>query len=229
MAKKSKKQEFISQIEHNILSGKWKVGEQIPTERELVSMYGASRTVVNAALSELAQKGFLNINPRQWTQVADYKREGTLAVIFSMMQYNGRNVDMELLQSVLDARLLVETESAKLAAQKRTDEDIALLKSINRSEKEIIDIKERAEIDYSFHHALTLAGGNLVYPLIINSFRPFALIYLEIFYSRIEDPSALAQRHSEIIEAIKDRDAASAERLVRELLLHGEQVLKIRR
>ena len=229
MAKQSKKQEFISRIECNILSGKWKVGDQIPTERELVSMYGTSRTVVNAALSELAQKGFLKINPRQWTQVADYKKEGTLAVIFSMMQYNGRNVDMELLQSVLDARLLVETESAKLAALKATDEDIALLGDINQKEKSVGDIKERAEIDYSFHHALTLAGGNLVYPLIINSFRPFALVYLEIFYSRIEQPSTLAQRHGEIIMAIKDRDAECAERLVRELLLHGERVLKIRR
>ena len=225
MTKQSKKQEFISQIESNILSGKWKVGEQIPTERELVSMYGTSRTVVNAALSELAQKGFLKINPRQWTQVADYKKEGTLAVIFSMMKYNGRNVDMGLLQSVLDARLLVETESAKLAAQNRTDEDIALLENINQSEKGVIDIRERAEIDYSFHHALTLAGGNLVYPLIINSFKPFGLVYLEIFYSRIEEPSTLAQRHSDIIAAIKNRDAVSAERLVRELLLHGEQVL----
>ena len=229
MARKSKKQEFISQIENNILSGKWKVGEQIPTERELVSMFGTSRTVVNAALSELAQKGFLKINPRQWTQVADYKKEGTLAVIFSMMQYNGRNVDMGLLQSVLDARLLVETESAKLAALKRTDEDIALLEDINQNEKRVRDIKKRAEIDYGFHHALTLAGGNLVYPLIINSFKPFALIYLEIFYSRVEQPTSVAQRHSDIIKAIKNRDAVNAERLVRELLLHGEQVLKIRR
>ncbi|MEX1307728.1 MAG: GntR family transcriptional regulator, partial [Eubacteriales bacterium] len=117
----SRKQAFMAQIEHNILSGKWEAGDKLPSERELVDMYGASRTVVNAGLAELAQKGFLQINPRQWTKVADYKKEGTLAVIFSLMVHSEGDVDTELIQSVLDARLLVETECARLAAANRTD------------------------------------------------------------------------------------------------------------
>jgi DNA-binding FadR family transcriptional regulator len=226
MTKLSRKQKFISQIENNILSGKWKIGEKIPTERELVEMYGASRTVVNAALSELAQKGFLNINPRQWTQVADYKKDGTLAVLISVMEYNGEDVDFGLLQSVLDARRLVETESARLAAENRKDEDIKRLEKICEKEKAAKTLEERAKLDYSFHHALTLASGNIVYPLIINSFEPFAKKYLAAFYERLDDPQIINERHGEIVNSIKMGDAEKAERLVRKLLLHGEKVLK---
>ena len=226
MTKLSRKQKFISQIEHNILSGKWKIGEKIPTERELVKMYETSRTVVNAALSELAQKGFLKINPRQWTQVADYKKAGTLAVLISVMEYHGEDVDFGLLQSVLDARLLVETESARLAADYRTDEDIKMLEDICAKEKKAASVKDRSKIDYSFHHALTLASGNVVYPLIINSFEPFAKKYLTMFYENLENPGQINERHKEIVDCIKRRDADNAVRLVRELLIHGENILK---
>lgn len=98
MSLKSRKQQFMLEIEKKILSGEWKIGDKLPTERELVEEFGASRTVVNASLAELAQKGFLSINPRQWTKVADYMKDGKLDVLYSVVKYNGENVDMQLLQ-----------------------------------------------------------------------------------------------------------------------------------
>ncbi len=226
MKKESRKQAFISQIEHNILSGKWKAGDKLPTERELVEMYGASRTVVNAALAELAQKGFLRINPRQWTQVADYKKDGTLAVIFSLMMHNKDDVDFELVQSVLDARLLVETECARLAAINRTDKDIERIESICKKETTTKTLEEKVHMDYSFHKAISEASKNLVYHLMINTFEPFAKAYLEMFYKKLDDPQPVNELHIQILNSIKKGDSKEAERLVKELLLHGERVLK---
>ena len=226
MTKLSRKQEFISKIEHNILSGKWKAGDKIPTERELVTMYGASRTVVNAALSELEQKGFLNIKARQWTQVADYKRDGTLAVLSSIMFYNGDEVDYELLQSMLDARLLVECESVVLAAQNADEDDIKAIEDIIRREMGETNISTRCDLDYSFHHAVSVAGKNIVYPLIINSFATFAKKYLEMFYRKMDDPEVVRKKHLEILEAIKRHDEKSARDMMYRLLKHGEQILK---
>ena len=222
----SRKQAFMAQIEHNILSGEWKAGGKLPSERELVDMYGASRTVVNAGLAELAQKGFLQINPRQWTKVADYKKDGTLAVIFSIMVHNEDDVDSELIQSVLDARLLVETECARLAAANRTDEDIARMEAICKHETEAATLEARVHADYRFHKAISLASKNLVYHLMINTFEPFAKKYLEMFYKKLDIPNTVNDMHKKILTSIKEKDGEKAESLVRELLLHGEKVLK---
>lgn len=222
----SRKQAFMAQIEHNILSGKWEAGDKLPSERELVDMYGASRTVVNAGLAELAQKGFLQINPRQWTKVADYKKEGTLAVIFSLMVHSEGDVDTELIQSVLDARLLVETECARLAAANRTDKDIKRMEAICTQEAKTGTLAEMVHTDYSFHQAISLASKNLVYHLMINTFEPFAKKYLEMFYKKLDTRILVCDMHKKILNSIKERDGETAESLVRELLLHGERVLK---
>jgi len=80
---------FIEQLEHLILSGKLQVGEKLPPERQLAEMMQVSRAVVNSGITELARKGFLIIKPRVGTFVADYRRDGTMDTLMSIMNYNG--------------------------------------------------------------------------------------------------------------------------------------------
>lgn len=227
MLDKSRKQQFIYEIEKKILSGEWKVGDKLPTERELVQEFGASRTVVNASLAELAQKGFLKINPRQWTKVADYKIDGKLDVLYSIVKYNGENIDKEVLQGILDARKMVEAESVRLACRNCTDEDIKLLEDIIKKEKETKSIEEKIELDLKFHHMLCVAGKNPVYPLIFNSFEPIAKKYLKIFYSSIDESYKINIEHYDILNAIKDRDEKAAVDKLNTLLDEGEEVIRM--
>ena len=55
---------FVKELENKILSGELKVGDKLPSERELASSMQVSRAVVNAGIAELEQKGFLIIKPR---------------------------------------------------------------------------------------------------------------------------------------------------------------------
>jgi len=64
------KELFIEQLENMILSGKLSIGEKLPSERELAESMQISRSVVNAGLTEIADKGFLEIVPRSGTYVA---------------------------------------------------------------------------------------------------------------------------------------------------------------
>ena len=50
---------FVQQLEDLILSGKLKIGEKLPTERQLAESMQVSRSVVNNGLSDLEKKGFL--------------------------------------------------------------------------------------------------------------------------------------------------------------------------
>ena len=55
----SVREAFVQAIEDKILSGELKVGERLPSARQLCSDMGVSLTVVNAGMSELASKGFM--------------------------------------------------------------------------------------------------------------------------------------------------------------------------
>lgn len=59
------KELFVEQLENLILSGKLSIGEKLPSERELADSMQVSRSVVNAGLAEIADKGFLEIVPRE--------------------------------------------------------------------------------------------------------------------------------------------------------------------
>ena len=56
---------FVDQLENMILSGKLKIGEKLPPERQLAQMMQVSRAVVNSGIAELEKKGFLIVNPKR--------------------------------------------------------------------------------------------------------------------------------------------------------------------
>lgn len=73
----SVREAFVQAIEDKILSGELKVGDRLPPARQLCAEMGVSLTIVNAGMSELAAKGFVEIKPRHGTFVADYRMQGT--------------------------------------------------------------------------------------------------------------------------------------------------------
>ena len=74
---------FVEQLQHMILSGKLKIGEKLPPERQLAEMMQVSRAVVNGGITELEKMGFLVVKPRSGTYVADYRRKGTINTLLS--------------------------------------------------------------------------------------------------------------------------------------------------
>lgn len=100
---------FVDQLEHMILSGKLKIGEKLPPERQLAEMMQVSRAVVNSGISELEKKGFLIVKPRSGTYVADYRRKGTLDTLMSIMKYNGGRIRNEEIRSIFEVRIALDT------------------------------------------------------------------------------------------------------------------------
>ena len=73
----SVREEFVRAIENKILSGELKVGDRLPSARELCTMMGVSLTSVTTGITELANKGFLKVKPRHGVYVKDYRKEAT--------------------------------------------------------------------------------------------------------------------------------------------------------
>lgn len=83
------KELFIKRMQEAILSGELAAGTRIPPERELAEKMGVSRAVINAGIIALVSQGFLEVQPRQGTFVADYRHEGSLETLNAILDLKG--------------------------------------------------------------------------------------------------------------------------------------------
>lgn len=220
---------FISRFEELILSGRLSIGEKLPSERELSLQLGVSRPVVHDGLVDLAFKGLVSMKPRVGTVVNDYRREGSLALLTSLINYQQKQIDSDLLQSMLQVRMLFETETARLAAKNRTSENLEEFAEL-LSEEDRLHPRTQirvSKIDFRFHHLVALASGNLVYPLFINSFRQVYTNFTRQFFSRPQVITTVFNFHKQLVDAISKQDEDQASKIMAELLTHGENFLKM--
>jgi GntR family transcriptional repressor for pyruvate dehydrogenase complex len=167
----SLKELFIQELETIILSGKLPVGEKLPPERDLAKSMQVSRAVVNAGITELARKGFLMIKPRVGTFVADYRRNGTLETLISIMNYNGGILRKAEIRSILELRIALDSLVIELCIPKITDSELIVLKGYVSQMKETDSPAAASELAFRFQHELAFLSGNTLIPLIFSSFK----------------------------------------------------------
>jgi GntR family transcriptional repressor for pyruvate dehydrogenase complex len=112
-------------------------------------------------------------------------------------------------------RLLLETETARLAAVNRTEAQLAEF-------RELLAQEERAavsgpgtvtELDFAFHFSIAITSANLVYPLIINSFKSvYTNLTGQFFreYYGTEVVEAVHKFHRHLVAAFEKQDTDSA-------------------
>ena len=222
----SLKEVFVSRFEQLILSGKASIGEKLPSERELALRLGVSRPVVHEGLVELAAKGLVTIQPRKGTVINDFRREGSLALLNSLVNYQG-GLDPALLESLLDMRQLFQVEVVRLAARHRTSDQMGALEAIVSAEaKALGDPEPFSGLDFQFHHALAMASGNDLYPMLLNSFRQIYDHLAGQFYTVSHVARTVLDFHREILSAVSARDEAGAAEAMGRMLDHGRKLLR---
>ena len=177
----SLKELFIHELETMILSGKLPVGEKLPPERDLAQSMQVSRAVVNAGIAELGRKGFLLIKPRVGTFVADYRRNGTLETLISIMNYNGGILRDDEIRSILELRIAFDTLAVELCIPKITEEEVDQLRAYVKQLGNAKSPEQASEIAFHFQHELAYLSGNTLMPLIFSSFKVPVLFLWERF------------------------------------------------
>ena len=207
------KELFIEQLENLILSGKLSIGEKLPSERELADSMQVSRSVVNAGLAEIADKGFLEILPRSGTYVADYRKKGKLDTLVSIMKFNGGTLPDADILSILQIRKVLTVLALELAIPRITDDEIKQLFNCSAKLDEENESVNAAELVFEFDHLLCIFSGNTLLPLIFYSFKAPNTTLFERFF-RLYGYDAMRKRTEAICIAIRSRDFASAKNII---------------
>ncbi len=205
----SLKELFIKELETMILSGKLPIGKKLPPERELAGSMQVSRAVVNAGISELARKGFLLIKPRVGTFVADYRRNGTMETLISIMNYNGGILREAEIRSILELRIAFDSLAVELCIPKITDDEVAILKDYVRQMGEADSPEVASELAFRFQHELAFLSGNTLMPLIFSSFKVPILSLWERF-CRLYGLESLHNNTVILCDYIEQRDTKKA-------------------
>lgn len=165
---------IIRQVRELITSGQLKPGDRLPPERKLAEKLGVGRSNVRDAIKKLEFYGILKTLPQSGTVVAGMGITALEGLISDVLKIE--NSDFA---SLVETRVLLETESAKLAAIRRTDQDIEDIKQALDAYAEKIKLNEQAvEEDLMFHLKIAEASKNVVLkslmliitPDIINNF-----------------------------------------------------------
>jgi GntR family transcriptional repressor for pyruvate dehydrogenase complex len=226
----SLKDACLHQLERMIFSGELQVGERLPSERKLAEALDVSRPVLHQALVELEAKGLVNIIPRKGVFIKDYRQVGSIAMLASFLSFNQGELDHKYLSNLLDFRKLLEVETACLAASLRTQEDIQVLKQIHGEETKRDGKKpnQLTELDFSFHLQVAQASGNLLYPLIMNSFKELYTNFTSRFFEYYINSKVVDQVYKYqaiLIQDISRKDDRQAGFTMIEMLEHGAKHL----
>ncbi len=200
---------IASQIERAIYEGRLQSGDKLPPERQLVREFGTSRVAVREALRTLEHRGLLEV--RQGAAGGYFVRAADAGPLRRDLQTLLR-LGRVSVAHLLEARLLVEPEVARLAALRATDADLKALRQA---------IEERAEVapsgspsrmlDIGFHRLIAEAAKNPVHALLTHALMD---LEAEVVVPRIEltaeDSREIDGAHRAIADAIAARQADAA-------------------
>ena len=135
-----------------------KPGDMLPPERELVQMFGVSRSSIRDAIRSLEAVGLLEPRQGVGTVVRDVSADTVVTPVASVLLQK-RKVISEL----LDVRMIIEPALASRAALHASPEQIAeMVEILNRQEQKISQGELATEEDSNFHYAIALAANNSV-------------------------------------------------------------------
>ncbi len=203
-------QQIERKIEEVILQKKFLPGEKLPTENELCSMFGVSRTALREALQMLAARGLISIRKGSGIYVNLYSTE---EVMKPMQLYFELNFNQDSIRHFVDVRKMLEPEVARRAAQNRSKEDADELQLIfNKLDKcTEEDFGREGELDRDFHLKIAESCGNPVIPMLIQPIYDFMPKIKTLIYANITHVKSTAQlHHRRILEMILTQNSQGA-------------------
>ncbi len=217
IARASLSKQLMDTIIASILSGELAPGKKIPPESELAETLQVSRNSLREALKALESFGIIQSLHGQGTFISPNaaQRIPNIAVLQMLS-------DTDDVQHLLDARLVLEPGLARLAAERRTDEDIdALSASLD------VFVSDRNNLESMFHICLANAAKSpvlcgylqAIFQKLVHT--PYPLVQEKLLSDQHDDE---IRQHKELLEAIIEQDPDAAYNL---MYMHLKQRFKL--
>ena len=201
---------IVAAIERQIASGVLKGSAPLPSERELMEEFGASRTVIREALTALSNRGLIETKPRfrPIVRQVDYETliDTTGPVIRQLLH------DPSGVKNLYDTRIFIERGLVRDAAERASRSDIKALKAALQTNHDTIgDSDAFYRTDTDFHLVLYRIKGNPIFPAVHEGFVSWLSPQWNQMQRSPEHNRRNYDAHAGIYQGILERDPDAAE------------------
>ena len=207
----------LAQIRGLIVEGGLKVGDKLPTERELCERFASSRNTVREAMRMLKAFGVVEVRPKVGATIVDQRMNRA----FDLFSFNVTEISRRTFDDIQGFRELIETGSVMQIFAAVRPEDLADLHDINRAMVRARTVIEASEQDLRFHTRLVSLIGNKSILDIYRIMTPVILRIMQRGKTRRTIEGATYREHEAILQAIERRDGLGFQYLMRTHLRSG--------
>ena len=218
-----------SSISREIVEGRLKPGDQLPTEQSLAQTFGVSRNVIREAIARLRSEGHVWSHQGRGAFVSEPQKSASIVLKMDVDPIT----DAEGLRALFEFRTIVECQSAALAAERRSQADLdGIAAALTTMRATPYGSVHWLTMDFDFHSRIAMATDNRY----ISQFMNFVADHMRdsILWSGDQSRSdKLAQitlsDHERILLAITAADAAAASLAMKEHLVGAAIRVGLRR
>ena len=216
--------DLMQALGDRIRDGRLQAGDKLPTEGAIMQEFGVSRTVVREAISRLQAAGMVETRHGVGTFVLGQGGASSFRIDPSQL------AALQDVISVLELRIGVETESAALAAARRTPVNLAALRSaLDAFAAAVAQERDPVGPDYQFHLEIARATQNAHYADLMTTLggtmipRARLEAAAPVTPERLEYLRRVNVEHESILAAIERQDAEGARAAMRTHLANSRE------
>lgn len=219
--------EIVARIVDLISRGMLKPGDRLPPERELCKQFGVGRTSLREALRSLSVMGILDGRVGEGTFVCSNSRYLERSLQWGLL------LEPKRVQDLVEARLMLESQTALLAAQRATEEDLSEIEETIRGMAAAIDRPGRfLEHDLQFHLTIARAAQNAILYSLLTMIRGYLQEWIK---NSLETPSTHSveararlslDEHEQILRSLRRQDSEGAQEAMKDHILSSSQDLQ---
>ncbi|MGE8495904.1 MAG: FadR/GntR family transcriptional regulator [Pseudomonas sp.] len=220
-------QELVAELSQQIREGVIKRGDKLPTESAIMEAQGVSRTVVREALSRLQASGLVETRHGIGTFVLDTPSPSGFRIDPATI------VTLREVLAILELRISLEVESAGLAAQRRSPEQLAAMRAaLDALGYSAAHSGDAVASDFQFHLTIAEATGNRYFTDIMSHLGTSIIPRTRLNSARIAHDdqqhylARLSREHEQIFEAIARQDSDAARAAMRLHLTNSRERLR---
>ncbi|MFK7971372.1 MAG: FadR/GntR family transcriptional regulator [Bacteroidia bacterium] len=205
----------IQQIRTLIASGELKPGDTLPPERKLAEALDVSRQIIRDSIKKLEFYGLVKTYPQSGTKIRGKGLIALEGLIVDILDIEEADFD-----SIIEFRNLLEIKSAGLAAEKRTENQIELIKKAQLAYEDKIQMGETGSTeDLNFHLQIAEISGNSVLKLMMRVIAPDILKNSNWRNRNSQkDQNDIIDEHKEIVNQIISKDPKGSKNAMRKHL-----------
>ena len=201
-----------------------KVGDSLPTERELCERFQASRNTVREAMRIMKAYGMVSVRPKVGAILIDDRMERAL----DLFSFNAMDISLRTFRDIQGFRQLIEISSVDIIFDRMGANDIEDLRSINRKLRDATSIAEASEFDFQFHLRLVSILDNLAVLDVYRIMKPVMICIMERAKELNDFTGDTFEQHENVIDGLAFRDRIHFQYALQSHLQMGKMAFKDR-